>query len=232
MTEAAARAPIPFPDPVLQLIGASIDRFLRATCQVLDRELRADAVQTAWLLLLQRQPELRIPTPAALLACLRAFARNALRNLLRRERRRRACGGELPPALPTAVDPLQTAIAREQVRRVATALRSLPREQRALVLQLGPGGRTHAAVAASLGRSELATRSLLRRVRRQLDRAIADHLAPDSPSCARHASAIVARPVASYRRIRSSSSLRHSSPFGASSTSRACASSSSGSASA
>lgn len=71
----------------------------------------------------------------------------------------RAAGG------PT---PSQTAIDRDELARMARAMRRLPEEQRRVLHLVALRGRSHAEAAAELGRSEGACRVLLARARANL----------------------------------------------------------------
>lgn len=64
--------------------------------------------------------------------------------------------------------PSQTAIDREELKRMAQAMRRLPPDQRRVLHLIALRGRSHAQAAAELGRSEGACRVLLARARANL----------------------------------------------------------------
>jgi RNA polymerase sigma factor (sigma-70 family) len=76
-------------------------------------------------------------------------------------------GREAPLPDPEASDPLDLAIAREEVEELRLALLELPDEQRA-VLVLTAAGFGHSEISARLGLSERAVRKRVERANRTL----------------------------------------------------------------
>lgn len=73
--------------------------------------------------------------------------------------------------------PSQTAIDREELKRMAQAMRQLPDDQRRVLHLIALRGRSHAQAAKELGRSEGACRVLLARARSNLLVFMARHAA-------------------------------------------------------
>jgi RNA polymerase sigma-70 factor (ECF subfamily) len=69
--------------------------------------------------------------------------------------------------------PSEIAIDREELRRMARAMRSLPADQRRVLTLVAMRGASHAYAAAAMGRSEGACRTLLARARSSLLVAVA-----------------------------------------------------------
>lgn len=68
-----------------------------------------------------------------------------------------------PELFVTVLTPSQVVVGREEFERLERAFRSLSEEHREVIVQQRLLGRSHAEIAAEMGKSEVATRSLLAR---------------------------------------------------------------------
>ncbi len=129
-----------------------------------DPDLAADLVQEAFLRLARELEAGRKPDNCA------AWLAQVSRNLAISRARHVATATRLEDRLsapPAAADPAVAALEAERTRAVHAALAELrPAARTALVL--AAEGHRNAEIAARIGRSELATRALMCRARRQL----------------------------------------------------------------
>lgn len=84
------------------------------------------------------------------------------------DREQTGCTGIMDAAAATTPSPSQMAIEREQLVRMARAIRRLPRDQRRILQLTALRGGSHAEAASVMGRSEGACRILLARARAAL----------------------------------------------------------------
>jgi RNA polymerase sigma-70 factor (ECF subfamily) len=139
------------------------------------QESSQDLVQSILREALRDFPRAAPPNPNAFRAWLFVAADRKLKGRLRfwrRERRDPARERELSPRESGTRErglagndptPSRDAAAREGLRRLVSAFATLPPEWREVILLARVQGWSHAQIAARLGRSEVATRSLLSR---------------------------------------------------------------------
>jgi len=162
----ATSSPNPRPDnPLAELYVAHAPTLTRwMTAYTRDAELAEDVVQEAFLRLAHELRAGRQPDHAP------AWLAQVARNLATSRARRNATATRLAPRLehPRAPDdPAAVAVASERAGAVRAALAELrPADRTALVM--AAEGHHNAEIALRLGRTELATRTLLCRARRRL----------------------------------------------------------------
>lgn len=101
------------------------------------------------------------------------IAHNLAANLYRDRSRRRASPLDDGPALPSPYDTEQLAQGREELREVLAALQSLPDDRRDALIMRFALGMDNREIARALQRSEGATKVLIHRALRQLQRLLA-----------------------------------------------------------
>lgn len=142
------RVPIAPPVDIAQLYATQRLGLVRLAILLVDDLPSAeDVVQDAFMALHRRQHTLRSPEAAA--GYLRTSVINGCRSALRRRRvRRRHPDAELPPAGQPVDDHL---LAAEEHERVLSAVRTLPRRQREVLVLRYWSDLSEADIAATLG---------------------------------------------------------------------------------
>lgn len=157
--------------PVLQKVAARMmGAALRQRCRT------SDLVQSALVEAIASMPSFRGKEDSEFVGwTMRIMERNALdrqRRLMTKKRRidREDAGGDmsLQNLVADEASPSQTAINREELLRIALAMRKLPDDQRRILQIVALQGGSHSEAARSLGRSEGACRVLLARARAHL----------------------------------------------------------------
>lgn len=153
----AARAALP--------LAGGLARFLSSRGHADDAE---DLVQDIFVLLLSRGRAVDAGRPGPFRSFLYAVAYRLSANASRRRRSRRAVSLAAAAHPATEEDPERLALRREQVRRAAAALDSLPPLTRASLLLVAGEGKSAREAAADLGVSEEVVRARVCRGRRRL----------------------------------------------------------------
>ncbi|HZN40505.1 MAG TPA: sigma-70 family RNA polymerase sigma factor [Planctomycetota bacterium] len=181
MSEAAHTPPRPDPAPEFeQLLASALRALNRKAPGLLGALLRqrcrtSDLVQSALVDAIRSFPRFRGHHESEFVGwTMRIMERNSLdrrRRLLAEKRsidRDRAAADDPDGLASDQRTPSQLVSDREQLLRVARAMRRLPTDQRRVLQLVALRGRSHAEVAAQLGRSEGACRVLLARARAAL----------------------------------------------------------------
>ena len=176
----AAHTPPPRPEPAPefeQLLASALRALNRKAPGLLGALLRqrcrtSDLVQSALVDAIRSFPRFGGRHESEFVGwTLRIMERNSLDRRRRLLAEKRSIARDRPEADDLAGDqrtPSQLASDREQLLRVARAMRRLPTDQRRVLQLVALRGRSHAEVAAQLGRSEGACRVLLARARAAL----------------------------------------------------------------
>ena len=157
--------------PVLQKVAARMmGAALRQRCRT------SDLVQSALVEAISSMPSFRGKADSEFVGwTMRIMERNALdrqRRLMTKKRRldREEGGGDLclQGLVADEASPSQVAINREELLRIAMAMRKLPDDQRRILVIVALRGGSHAEAARILGRTDGACRVLLARARANL----------------------------------------------------------------
>lgn len=164
-------------------LEALYDRYARTiyvfAAHVLDRPTAEEVVQEVFVILLRKAAQFD-PNRGAFRIWLMAIARNRIVDELRRRRRERGATvtgpiEELLAETPdTTADVADTATARASSDGVLRALKTLPPEQRRVVLLAYFGGLTHAGIAKALGCPLGTVKKRIRLGMRKLRKAMAE----------------------------------------------------------
>jgi RNA polymerase sigma-70 factor (ECF subfamily) len=137
------------------------------------RESESDLAQSACLVALQNLDKFEWRGRGSFLAWLCALAENVVRNHRhynlaekrdpRREHRGDSSELRLSQAYASIATPSRHAAAREQIERFEAALDQIPAAQRDVVVWSRIVGLSHAEIAARLGKTEVAIRTMLSR---------------------------------------------------------------------